>query len=683
MSLRAMKGAGPKDPIREALRILLLGGLCTCAVLGQVPCRAQLAAIDVTGRDDVLGGRSFGEVGPYEKLTGTIRFEFDPNNPMNARIVDLAKASRTALGKVIATANFMVLRPKAPCRSSCVALLEVSNRGGKASLAYLNGAKFSDDPVSAQDFGDGLLMRLGLTVIWVGWQFDVAPQLGRLHLRVPVATDHGQPIRGLVRADWTVDAAVDRLSLGHRGHRSYPVADTVHPDNVLTVRDGRLAPRRTVPRKDWAFTDDGLQIVMPKGFKPGMIYELVYVAEGPALVGLGLAAVRDTLSYAKYDPQSLFHVDYGIAFGVSQTGRFLRHFLYQGFNTDEEGRQVFDGMLIHGAGAGRGSFNHRFAEPSRDGHRYSAFFYPTDLFPFTMRPQADLQSGREDGLSMHYPNAEQAPKVFFTNTGYEYWGRAASLIHTRIDGQGDVEPLPTERIYHLASAQHIVGSFPPEVRLDNLGVIAYRGNPLDFLVNLRALLVRLIAWVRDNEVPPDSRFPHIADGTLVAVDALRFPAIPGIEEPKVVHEAYRLDYGPEWENGIITVQPPRRLSAFPALVPQVDAYGNEQSGVRNVELRVPLATYTPWSLRLGLPGDSHELMDFIGMDIPFPWTQLKRRQTHDPRPCVESLYASRSDFLARVRLAAESLVRDGFLLPEDVPRVLARSDRTWQWLAPR
>lgn len=419
------------------------------------------------------------------------------------------------------------------------------------------------------------------------------------------------------------------------------------------------------------------------GFRAGKIYELVYRTEGPAVVGLGLAAVRDTMSYAKYDPRCPFAVDRGIAFGVSQTGRFLRHFLYQGFNTDERGRQVFDGMLIHSAGAGRGSFNHRFAQPSRDAHRYSAFFYPTDLFPFTSHTQHDPETGRSDGLFAHQHDPGHLPKIFYTNTGYEYWGRAASLIHTSVDGSVDIEPLPNERLYHLASAQHFVGRFPPEA-LDSLpGVEAYRGNPLDFLVNLRALLMRLLQWVMTAREPPLSAYPRIDAGTLLRIEQVRFPNIPGIIFPRVIHEVHRVDYGPRWGEGIFTHEPPKLGRPFPALVAQVDAYGNEVTGVRNVELQAPLATYTPWNLRTGYPSATDELTDFLGTYIPLPRTEATRLRRGDPRLSIEVLYTTKEDYLRRAKEVAVRLVEQGFLLQEDVARVLARAEAHWQWIMAR
>jgi len=485
------------------------------------PSSSEVVRVVIDGREDVLNGKEWGNAGAYEKLFGRVYFAFDPGNAANGAIVDLSYAPRNAADRVEAWAEFMVLQPKDPAKRRGVAWLEVSNRGGKASLRYFNRAtRTSLDPTSAADFGDGLLFEQGLTVVWVGWQWDVPEREGLIRLHVPFARQSDGPITGLVRSDWTVDADTNLLALSHRGHRPYPAMDPEDTVDVLTVRDGRDAPRRVVPRAQWHFvapsegSDGGrlTQIALDGGFRAGKIYELVYRARDPRIVGLGLAAIRDVASYMKYAIDSEFPAQEVVAFGVSQTGRFLRHYLYQGFNTDERGRLAVDGMLIHSAGAGRGSFNHRFAQPSRDAHRYSAFFYPTDIFPFTSRQETDPLTGASDGLMAHTPE-EDRPKVFFTNSGYEYWGRAASLIHTSPDGVEDVQPLPTERIYELASGQHFVGAFPPaEGSLMGDGP-AYRGDPLDYLLTLRALAVRLVSWVADGTEPPASRYPHIADGS--------------------------------------------------------------------------------------------------------------------------------------------------------------------------
>ncbi len=624
---------------------------------------ADVRSVEIALREVVAGGKEFGDAGAYEKLTGTIRFAFDPANEHNARIVDLDRAPRSEDGLVEAWGDLMVLRPVDASKGGGTALLEVSNRGGKASLSYFNGGRRSSDPIDEAHFGDGFLMRRGLTVIWVGWQWDVPEDPSRLRLHVPAI----EGVEGLVRADWTVARASDTLALGHRNHVAYPPLDPESDENVLTERDGRLAERRVVPRDEWSF--DGVAIRREGGFEAGRIYELVYRAANPRVVGLGLAAVRDTIAYAKHDDECPFPVERGLAVGISQTGRFLRHFLYQGFNTDEEGRRAFDGLLIHTAGAGRGSFNHRFGQPSRDAHRYSAFFYPTDLFPFSGRAQRDPVTKKRDGILARHEADRNAPKVFYTNTGYEYWGRAASLLHTSLDGSADVEALANERIYHLASTQHFPVPFPPRQRKP--GTQVYRGNPIDLLVPLRALLVALQEWVEDDTEPPPSRYPRVADGTLVPIDEVAWPAIDGLDLPTVVHEAYRADYGPEWERGVVTKQPPELGPAFPSLVAQVDEHGNEVAGVPTVEILAPLGTYLPWNLRFGMPGEEHELNDFFGTFVPFGEER------------VAALYPVRDPYEADVDRAILALADERFLLEEDVERVRAAALARWDWVTGR
>ena len=644
---------------------------------------AEVRRVVVTSRQEVLGGE-------YEKLAGTVELELDPAHAANARIVDLGRAPRNARGRVEASADFMVLRPRRPPPRGSTALLEVSNRGGKALLPYFTRAAWSLDPTSADDFGDRLLTRLSLTLIWIGWQFDVPGEPGLLRLHAPVARADGHAIEGLVRSDWTIERPTTTLSLAHRDHVAYPVSDPLHPDNVLTVRSTPLGPREIVPRERWRFArqqgdrvvDDATAVYLASGFQPGRIYELVYRAQDPAVVGIGLAAVRDIVSWARYDARAEFPVTTTLAFGVSQSGRFLRHFLYQGFNTDEAGRKVFDGMLIHTAGAGRGSFNHRFAQPSRDAHRFSAFFYPTDIFPFTTRVQTDPVTGITDGLLGAGAGApEHRPKIFFTNTGYEYWGRAASLIHTAIDGRSDVPPLPTERVYHLASGQHFVGGFPP--RSSARAGVAFRDNPRDFLPTMRALLVRLLEWVVDDRMPPPSAVPTLADGTLVPIDAVRLPKIPDLRLPTVIHQAHRVDYGAQWKAGVITREPPAVGAPFPALVSQVDASGNEVAGVRGVELRAPLATYTPWQLRGGSGPDAAELTDFLGTYVPLARTEAERQRWGDSRLSIEARYADRRAYVEAATRAAEALATEGLLLREDVPRAIERATQHWDWIMRR
>jgi hypothetical protein len=668
------------------IRLILLLAI---VVMAGSPLSAKVTKIEIQKREVLLNGKTFGEYGEYEYLSGRIWFEVDPGNVYNSRITDIHFAELNKNGLVEAVANFEVLQPVSRELSRGVAIVEVSNRGGKASLRYFNRStgRGSIDPEIQDHFGDELLMRQGLTVIWVGWQFDVPTDENILKLIVPeVLSPDGKPVSGLVRSDWTVDEAVKTLGLGHRMQTGYPVADPDDQFNTLYVRDSREGTSVEVDKSIWRFGtyEDGQytpgteSICSAKGFEAGKIYELVYVSEKAVVVGMGLAAIRDIISYSKFDPDCPFPTEKGLAVGVSQTGRFLRHFLYQGFNTDESGRMAFDGMMIITAGAGRGSFNHRFGQPSRDAHRYSAFFYPTDIFPFTSRVVSDDEQWRSDGLLAHMWNDNHIPKIFYCNTGYEYWGRAASLIHIDPDGLYDIEPLPNERIYLLASGQHYVGPQPTE--RNRLGeTMIYRGNPLDYSVNYRSLLVRLAAWVDNDTEPPANAFPRISDGSLVDLASLALPVVKDLKLPAVAHVAYIADYGPRWSDGIIDYQPPYLTKPFPTLVPAVDKIGNDMAGIRNVEVAVPLASYFPWNLRTGFIGGEDELTDFTGTFVPLQFDKSKGYQP-DTRHDIISLYSDFDDYMLKVGRATTQLVRGGYVLEEDIDYIRSKAEARWKWV---
>ncbi len=634
---------------------------------------AAVVDIKVESRTKVLQGKEFGAIGAYEKLEGIVTFALDPSIAANAKIVDLDKAPHNMEGLVYAQANFMVLQPVDASKAAGIGVLEVSNRGGKALLPYFNAANQTNDPTKDKDFGDGLLMRRGYTLMWVGWQWDVPPASKVLQLMVPIAKDKGESIKGWLRSDRLMDQDDSFISVSHRNHYPYVAIDQDDPGNILTERESRDGLRNVVPREKWSFLNgsssvDGADFITKEGgFAAGKIYEIVYRSQDPRVVGMGFAAVRDFMSYAKYESSSPFKVKQGIAFGVSQTGRFLRHFLYEGFNKNERDRQVFDGMFIHAGGAGRGSFNHRFAQPSRDGHRFSAFDYPTDLFPFTSAAQTDT----ELGITASTLPKTHLPKIFYTNSGYEYWGRAASLIHTTIDGKKDIEPLENERIYHLASGQHFVIPFAPRDKLP--GTEVYLGNSLDYLVNLRALLPRLVDWVSKSDAPPKSAYPRVADGMLVEPLSMRFPAMPNVKAAKAANVPQRMDFGPRWQQGIIDLEPPKLGKPYGVLIPQVDEFGNELGGIRNVEIAVPLGTYTPWALRTGLAGAQDELRDFYGTWLPLS----KESSPQDSRPSIKSRYENKDDYLEQAKRATKSLTEAGYLLEEDIPRALDRANQTW------
>lgn len=673
------------------------GGLCirllwlwtagfSCAAL-----EARVTRVEVISRTDLQDSQPFGIAGPYEKIVGRVYFAVDSANIHNRQIVDLDKADRNTKGEVEFYADLYLIKPKDMNKGNGAVLFEVSNRGGRGIDRLVNGASASDST------GDGFLMRQGYTIAWVGWEFDVADRNANgnenLKLYAPVAHDPGgKEIRGLARADFTLARKVEDMPVGHsllgpNGGKSYPVDDPASPKNVLTVRDTPEGLRQTIPRTQWSFvhTVDGQLATDPHflhlegGFQAGKIYELVYEVKNPVVAGLGLASVRDFLSYLKYDPQSTAPVKRVYAVGISQSGRFLRHFLYQDFNADEEGRQVMDGVISHVAGAGRGSFNHRFAQPSRDAQPLSSIFFPTDLFPFTDLQETDADSKETGGLLDATTKSHTVPKIFFTNTSYEYWGRAASLIHTSPDGAQDVPLSDNVRVYLLAGLQHFSAPFPPQKSApnspDSNAQQRYNPNPIQFF--WRALITDMNEWVRDNTPPPPSSYPKVSDGTLVALGKLAFPKIPGVNLPHEVSGAWRLDFGPQWKAGIVTVEPPKVGKPFNVLVPQCDRDGNDRGGVSLPELQAPLATYTGWNLRDPGIGASDLRLSFYGSFIPFPKTAADREKSGDPRKSVRERYASREEYLGQFAEAAMKLIHDRLLLREDLPALLERGQREW------
>jgi len=659
-------------------------------LVAAAPLSADVVRIEVQTRSDLAGGQAFGSAGAYEKLAGKIYFAVDPSLPANKIVTDLDKAPRNAAGKVEFSSDFYLIKPKQIEKGNGAVLYEVSNRGGKGMLGFFNHAAGSLDPSKPEEMGDGFLMKQGFTLLWVGWQFDPPQRPGLVRVYPPIATENGRPIRGLVRSDFVVTEREADHSLADRDHTAYAVVDPDSPDNVLTVRDSVDGPRRVVPRSEWRFgRDDGgkavgdvTRVYMSSKFQPGKIYEVVYTAQAPPVVGLGPAAIRDVVSMLKYssaEPLSIpaSAIKRALAFGVSQSGRFLRTYLYYGFNRDERNRKVFDGVIAHVAGAGRGSFNHRFAQPSRDGHPYLNFFYPTDIFPFTDVAQKDPETGVNDGLLTHAGSPELLPKVFYTNSEYEYWGRAASLIHTTVDGKSDAPLMDNVRIYLLSAGQHGPAAFPPAQTIGQ-----QKNNPLDYRWAMKALLLAMDRWTATGAAPPPSRYPKLADNTLVAPDKLRFPKLPGVTTTTAVHKAYHADYGPKFATeGVVSQEPPRIGTAFPILVPQVDADGNGIAGIRMPELAVPLATYTGWNLFNDRSGPVTVLSSMQGSYVPLAKSGAEKKRNGDPRASIDERYRDKEQYLGQVTKAAQDLVAQGYLLAEDVQPVVANAAKHWDYAA--
>jgi hypothetical protein len=631
--------------------------------------RAAVSRIEIASRAPVLDGKSFGDVGPYEKIIGKVFFSVDPADPHNKGIVDLDKAPHDAAGRVGFSADLYVLAPKDAARGNGIAFFDVLNRGRKNILRDFNHAPQVLDPKAEADFGDGFLMRQGYTLVWVGWQFDIPRRGGLMALDAPAALDQGKPITGRVSTTFVPNSDDPTHPLDDMGRYAdttgYPPLDPSSPMNMLTVRDGFVGAPHTIPRDRWEFgrmkdgqlVPDISALYLKDGYQPGHVYELSYEAKGAVVAGVAFAALRDLASAVKHNQGGPISARYAYAFGPSQDGRFLREFLYEGFNADEQDQRAFDGVIANIAGSGRsGDFNSRFARPNGLG------FFVASLFPYLDLEQHDPVTGRSDGLLMHL-TPEQLPKIFYTNGSGEYWGggRAAALTHTTLDGREDAKLPDNVRIYLFAGTQHVPGGY-----LASQGEGQQKPNPNDYSWAHRALLVAMDRWVRDGRAPPESRYPRLSDGTLVPRDKVDFPAIPGVRSPLSIPAGYRADLA-----GPPTAHP------LPLLVPQVDGDGNERAGIRLPDIEVPLATYTGWNFRSPSIGQPTELLPLTGSYIPFPVTRAAREATQDPRFSIEERYGSRARYQALVTERGAALVKEGYLLSGDLGRVVDHALARW------
>jgi hypothetical protein len=507
-------------------------------------------------------------------------------------------------------------------------------------------------------------MREGYTVVAVGWQFDVpADEIG---LDPPVATDNGKAILGTISTWFIPNQAGTSFTFG--GTSVYAPVDPAGSAHRLTVREGFYATPAPIARENWSFgrqvdgkvVGDWRSVVLKTGFTPGLTYELTYHTKDPPVAGAGFAAVRDLASAFKHDPEALVRGRYAYAFGRSQTGRFLRTFLYHGFNTDERERQAFDALFIHVAGGAYGSFNEHFAQPND-----SRFF--TTVFPYRYRMERDPATGKMDGLGARVPKGAD-PKIFVSNSSTEYWGasRVAAMTHVSLDGTQDVQDADNVRNYMLAGTQHGAGRLPAAQTNGQL-----RGNTNDYRWAQRALLVALDAWVREGVTPPASRHPRLSDRTLVAQRDVKFPDIRGVQWPYAVPGGYRSDLG-----GSPTSHP------LPFLVPQVDADGNETGGIRLPEVAVPLAATTGWAFRSERTGSPKQLMTNTGSYLPFAATRAEREKNGDPRLSVAERYSGRADYLRRVEAAARQLADERYVLASDIAAIVERAGRHWDLAVP-
>jgi uncharacterized protein (DUF924 family) len=620
--------------------------------------------ITIESSEPFADGKEFGAAGAYLRVQGKARGWLDPDALENRVIADIDKAPRNDRGLIAYETDFFLLRPADLTRTRGVLVYDVTNRGNKRLLQMLDDAPgavpaAANDPKNAADAGLAFTLGRGYTILWSGWDPDAPRADNGLGARFPVASRAGNPVSGRIRHEFHI---------GTRGpgksdlvRLPYPATTTDKGAARLSVRDREGDPRTEIPAEDWEFVDARTIRLLPPGtlFAPFRIWDFWYEATGAKVLGIGFAAVRDLVSHLRYasgGPLETAGIRHALAFGNSQSGRFLRHFLELGMNADNEGRRVFDGVMTNVAGAGKVFANHRFGMPGRTATQHEDRRYPENWFPFGSMAATDPFSRRAGAILGGH---KTDPKIIEVNSATEYWQKGASLVHTDPGGSRDAELPANVRVYMNAGTQH--GGRP--------GVDTRPGpclnprNPHSATPALRALFAALEDWVVDGAEPPRSRVPRVADGTAVPAEAVRMPAIPGVA---IARRANRILPPGDW------VDPPAEGdNAYGTLVCAVDADGNEAAGIRSPSIAVPLGTFTGWNLYRAQPC---ELCDRDGSFIPFARTRAERETAGDPRPSLEERYGSRSAYAARVRAAAEALVAERLLLPDDAAAFVAAAE---------
>lgn len=646
---------------------------------------ARIIRIDITSRQSpTFDGKRFGPVGAYEKLRGKAYGELDPNIPQNAEITDLKLAPRNSRGMVEYSMDIYILKPIDLKSGNHKLFVEVNNRGSKLFGGF-NHSRGGNDPTTAADAGEGFLMQQGYTLVWNGWDPSAAPDNNNLTISVPVLKNpDGSPITGPSYEYIVYD---NPNTLTHT--LAYPTAS--QPQAVLTVRDHLTDTPITIPADGWEFASDRSIRLLPAGtpFRQSAIYELRYLARDPMVAGIGFAATRDFISFLRYattddagHPNPLANdVRFTFSYALSQPARYLNDFQTLGFNADEQGRRVLDGIENWLGGSSGIGLNVRFAQPSRTERNRQNHLYPEGLFPFAYPTLTDPHTGKRAGRSVACAGGSTCPRVFEINSANEYWVKAASLLHTDLNGHDLPDP-ENVRFFLVSGAQHGTGN------AQSRGICQQFQNPTNAEPLLRALFVALDDWVTKGIAPPPSAVPRQADRTAVLAHSqpgsptgqirqqdLGWPSIPGVTYTGVITTRYALDFGASAGQGILTNYPPL-LDGRPTyanLVSKVDTDGNEQAGIRLPSVAVPIATTTGWALRQAAFG-GNDGCEGAGQYIPFARTKAERTAANDPRRSLEERYQSHSGYVAAVRRAVQQLGQRRLLLPSDAERYIQEAE---------
>ncbi len=665
-----------------------------CLQTGPVAClfillffsaRAHVTRIEITKVESPYNsGMVYGAAGQYERIFGKAYGEVDPNNALDTIIQDIKLAPRNAHGMVEYVTEFILLRPVDISKSNKLLFISLPNRGNVFPA-------------------DTALLKRGYIYLWAAWQGDIIAGNNRLTINVPVATDNGREITGKIRVEYEVNEPTKTLVLssGYFNGATHHVYETVTTNNtglVLSKRVHEADERIAIPNNDWAFADcttadfpgipNTTKVSVKGGFDPNYIYELIYTGKNPLVMGLGFAAIRDLASFMRHqvkdgagNPNPLttttdksVPVKAAIMQGISQCGNFTRTFLQLGFNEDENHRIVFEGVNDH-IGTRRISLNIRFGRPGGGGIQREDHLFPSNEPPFTWDNTYEPISGIHGGILEKCIKTSTAPKIVQTFSSSEYWQLRASLRTTNSYSTKDIAIPSNVRVYLFNSTQH-----GPVEMADKVSGFTTNGN--SYTPYLRALIIALEHWVMDGKQPPASIYPTIAKGTLVKHDktSMGWQGIPGVLFNGNANDGPLIDFGPAYNTKMVTgilQEPPTVIKDkyYRVLVPKVDADGNEIGGIRSATLQAPLGTYTGWSLRKEGYGQG-DLNGLNGMFIPFKTTKAERIATNDPRLSLEERYQTHGGYVAAVTKAANSLVTQGLLSPEDAANIIAAAEKS-------
>ncbi|GEC31967.1 alpha/beta hydrolase domain-containing protein [Sinorhizobium fredii] len=631
-------------------RLTFLSAMVSFALLSS-SAWARVTIFEIKAVGTVFQGKTFGQAGAYERIDAIATFAVDPKSPRLAGVVDIDKAPVNASGEVVFSTEVSILRPSNAAQRSAFLLYEVPNRGRNLSFQLLNRSESTSVPSTPMEAGDGFLMNRGDTIVWSGWQTGLADEF--LNLDLPVLGGVTGPSREQFIFDKPGQTSTAKLT--------YPAADLDPSKARLTVRarEADEAQHRTGLGFRYLSPTE-IEITRPAEMDAGAIYEFVYPAKDAVPAGLGFAATSDLISFlrgnAGHDVENpLDGVKHAIGIGISQSGRFLRDLIYQGFNADEQGNKVFDGAIPHIAGSRKTFTNFRFAQPGRYSRQHEDHDYPGDQFPFTYTETRDPMSGESGSILSACSPTDTCPKIMHTDTSTEFWQAGASLVTTSPDGK-QIEMPDNVRLYFIAGAPH---SNSWSAKSGEEAACAFPTNPLSTAPVMRAVYVAMADWVSHNKAPPPSRYPSLTDGTLVSLDKLKLPKINGEVARPVFNELRVMDY---------SSQPPSRGKAYPVYLPAVDADGNPFGGIRMAYVQAPLGTYAGWNLRKTGFGEG-ELCSLTGTFIPFP----RERSNADSRDPLSDRYADSEAYVAAVKRVSEGLIADGFMLPDDLGYVLDRA----------